>query len=68
MKFELLQQLQEHKDWLKEDPTVELINKVCEHLKSEAEKYQKRDDYKGDDPMMHVCKEFCDTVKEKCSK
>lgn len=54
----------EHKDWMTEADTESVCKTVVDHLKSEAAKYEKRDDYKGDDPIKHVCDEFCEMLKE----
>jgi len=57
-----LNALLEHKDWLTESGTEKVCKTVCAHLKKEAAKYEKRDDYKNDCPLEHVHKEFFDKV------
>ena len=59
-----VEELLEHKDWLSESPTEKLCEKIVAHLKKEADRYEKREDYKGDDPVEHVKKELFDKIEE----
>ena len=63
-----IKSLLEHKDWLSEPDTENMSKKVVAHLRKEAAKYEKRDDYKNDCPFKHVHREFFDKVLKELLK